>query len=114
MARLGLDINLALQRLLGANKERAAANRGALEDRKRTKENAEQKAQLAADAATRHGSPTQNEEPRGGTPDLYRPPEPAAQRRKQGLDPVFVITEPFVNNYTTERTTVLPTSPFQR
>jgi hypothetical protein len=85
MARLGLDINLALQRLLAGNKERAAANRGALEDRKRTKENAAEKAQLAADAATRPGSPTQNEEPRGGTPDLYRPPEPAAQRRKKGL-----------------------------
>jgi hypothetical protein len=75
-----------------------------LEDRKRTKENAAEKLQAAADT-TRPGSPTQNEEPRGGTPDLYRPPEPAAQRRKQGLDPVFVITEPFANNYTTGRTT---------
>ena len=73
MARLGLDINLALQRLLAGNKERAAANRGALEDRKRTKENAAEKAQLAADT-TRPGSPTQNEEPRGGTP---RPLPPA-------------------------------------
>ena len=50
MARLGLDINLALQRLLAGNKERAAANRGALEDRKRTKENAAEKAKAAADA----------------------------------------------------------------
>ena len=86
MARLGLDINLALQRLLAGNKERAAANRNALEDRKRTKENAAVKAQLAADAATRPGSPTQKEEIRGGTPDLYRPPEPAAQRRKKGFE----------------------------
>jgi hypothetical protein len=85
MARLGLDINLALQRLLAGNKERAAANRGALEDRKRTKENAAEKLQVAADT-TRPGSPTQNEEPRGGTPDLYRPPEPAAQRRKKGFE----------------------------
>lgn len=82
MARLGLDINLALQRLLGANKERAAANRGALEDRKRTKENAEEKARLAADAL-RPGSPTGAEEIRGGTPQLYRAPEPAAQIRKK-------------------------------
>ena len=85
MARLGLDINLALQRLLAGNKERAAANRGALEDRKRTKENAAEKVQTATDT-TRPGSPTQNEEPRGGTPDLYRPPEPAAQRRKKGVE----------------------------
>lgn len=86
MARLGLDINLALQRLLAGNKERAAANRGALEDRKRTKENAAEKAQLAADAP-RPGSPTGAEEIRGGTPQLYRAPEPAAQRRKKkGLE----------------------------
>ena len=82
MARLGLDINLALQRLLGANKERAAANRSELEDRKLRKENAAEKAQLAADAA-RPGSPTGAEEIRGGTPQLYRAPEPAAQRRKK-------------------------------
>lgn len=82
MARLGLDIDLALQRLLGANKERAASNRGALEDRKRTKENAEEKAQLA-NGASRPGSPTGAEEIRGGTPQLYRAPEPAAQRRKK-------------------------------
>lgn len=103
MARLGLDINLALQRLLGANKERAAANRGALEDRKLRKDSAEQKAQLANEAPA-PGSPTGAKEIRGGTPQLYRAPEPAAQRRKQGLDPVFVITEPFVHNYTTNRT----------
>ena len=82
MARLGLDINLALQRLLGANKERAAANRSELEDRKLRKENAAEKAQLAADAA-RPGSPTGAEEIRGGTPKLYRAPEPAAQRRRK-------------------------------
>lgn len=85
MARLGLDINLALQRLLGANKERAAANRSELEDRKLRKENAEQKAQLANDAP-RPGSPTGAEEIRGGTPQLYRAPEPAAQRRKKGVE----------------------------
>lgn len=97
MARLGLDIDLALQRLLGANKERAAANRAELEDRKLRKENAAEKAQLANDAP-RPGSPTSAEEIRGGTPQLYRAPEPAAQRRKQGLDPVFVITERFVSD----------------
>lgn len=85
MARLGLDLNLALQRLLGANKERAAANRESLEDRKLRKENAAEKAQLAADAP-RPGSPTQAQEPRGGTPDLYRAPEPAAQRRRKGVE----------------------------
>lgn len=85
MARLGLDIDLHTQRLLGANKERAAANRGELEDRKLRRENAAQKAQLAADAA-RTGSPTQDEEPRGDTPKLYRPPEPAAQRRQKGVE----------------------------
>lgn len=85
MARLGLDINLALQRLLGANKERAAANRAELEDRKLRKENAAEKAQLAADAA-RPGSPTQNEEPRGGTPKRPKPQDPAAQRRKKGVE----------------------------
>ena len=84
MARLGLDLNLALQRLLGANKERAAANRESLEDRKLRKENAAEKAQLAADAP-RPGSPTQAQEPRGGTPQLYRAPEPAAQRRRKGV-----------------------------
>ena len=82
MARLGLDINLALQRLLGANKERAAANRSELEDRKLRKENAEQKAQLANEAPA-PGSPTGAEEVRGGTPKLYRAPKPAAQRRKK-------------------------------
>lgn len=84
MARLGLDINLALQRLLGANKERAAANRAELEDRKLRKENAAQKAQLANEAPG-PGSPTGAEEIRGGTPQLYRAPEPAAQRRKKGV-----------------------------
>lgn len=97
MARLGLDIDLALQRLLGANKERAAANRGELENRKLRKENAAEKAQLAANAP-RPGSPTDAEDIRGGTPQLYRAPEPAAQRRKQGLDPVFVVTERFVSD----------------
>jgi len=85
MARLGLDIDLALQRLLGLNKERAAANRGALEDRKRTKETADQKAQ-AAGAAFSTGAPTQNEEPRGGIPKRPKPQDPAAQRRKKGVE----------------------------
>lgn len=92
MARLGLDINLALQRLLGANKERAAANRGALEDRKLRKENAEQKAQLA-NGAPGPGSPTGAEEIRGGTPQLYRAPEPAAQRRKKGVK-LYGVSDP--------------------
>jgi len=85
MARLGLDIDLALQRLLGLNKERAAANRGALEDRKRTKETAAQKAD-AASAASSTGSPTQNEEPRGGTLKRPKLQDPAAQRRKKGVE----------------------------
>lgn len=84
MARLGLNIDLNTQRLLGANKERAAANRVELEDCKLRKENAADKAQLTTDAPL-SGSPTQNEEPRGGTPKHTKPQDPAAQRRKKGV-----------------------------
>ena len=96
MARLGLNINIDAQRLLAANKERAASNRAALEDRK----NREKIATDRVEASAKNRAEQQDD--RSSVPDLYRPDEPAAQRRKQeGLDPVFVITEPFVHNYTT-------------
>jgi hypothetical protein len=74
MTRLRLDINFDEQRLLAANKDRAAANRAALPERKRRRE-------VANDKTT----PAAGEEPRGGTPDLYRRDQPGAQRRKKGL-----------------------------
>lgn len=80
MPRLGLDINLGLQHLLGTNKERAAANRYELEDRKKRKAVAAQNAEAAAAATA-----AAEEEPRGSVPDLYSPDEPAARRRKKGL-----------------------------
>jgi hypothetical protein len=98
MARLGLNINLATQALLAANKERAANNRSALPDRQQRKNTAAQAANTAAAATPVTGPPTQADEPRGGTPNLWHPDQPAAQRRKKGLDPVFVVTERFVSD----------------
>ena len=101
MARLGLNINIDAQRLLAANKERSASNRAALEERK----NREKIATDRVEASAKNRAEQQDD--RSSVPDLYRPDEPAAQRRskQEGLDPVFVITEPFVNNYTTYTTT---------
>jgi hypothetical protein len=82
MARQRIDLDINTQRLLGANKERAAANRSAYVDREERKRTAAQTAAAATPAAPA-GAPTQKEEPRGGTPDLYSPPEPAATRRKK-------------------------------
>lgn len=95
MARLGVDINLALQRLLGANKQRAAANRESLQDRQTRKDNAAQKAEASKNSATPAGV-RRPEERRGGTPDLYKRPDPAAQRRKKPYT-VFAVrsTEPY-------------------
>lgn len=81
MPRLGLDINLGLQHLLGTNKERAAANRYELEDRKKRKAVAAQNAEAAAAATA-----AAEEEPRGSVPDLYIPDEPAARRRKKKVE----------------------------
>jgi len=78
MPRLGLDINLGLQHLLGTNKERAAANRYELEDRKKRKAVAARNAEAAAAATA-----AAEEEPRGSVPDLYSPDEPTARRRKK-------------------------------
>ena len=85
MARLGLNINLATQALLAANKERAANNRSALPDRQQRKNTAAQAADTAASATPVTGPPTQKDEPRGGTPNLWHPDQPAAQRRKKKL-----------------------------
>lgn len=81
MARLGLDIDFALQRLLGANKERAAANRMELQDRSLRKQSAAEKAATATNDPSKAGLRRQSEAPKGGTPNLYRPEEPSAQRR---------------------------------
>lgn len=102
MARQRLDLNLDTQRLLAANRERAAANRSAYVDRGQTKRTAAQTT-AAATPATPTGAPTQNEEPRGGTPNLYRAPEPAAQRRKKKGVEVYGISN--VNRFYLNETT---------
>ena len=80
MARLGLNINIDAQRLLAANKERAASNRAALEERK----NREKIATDRVEASAKDRAEQQDD--RSSVPDLYRPDEPAAQRRKKGVE----------------------------
>ena len=77
MARQSLDINIDAQRLLAANKERAASNRAALEERK----NREKIATDRVEASAKDRAEPQDD--RSSVPDLYRPDEPAAQRRKK-------------------------------
>ena len=94
MARQSLDINIDAQRLLAANKERAASNRAALEERK----NREKIATDRVEASAKDRAEQQDD--RSSVPDLYRPDEPAAQRRKTKTDliPVWVSSQPYRSN----------------
>ncbi len=83
MTRLRLDINFDEQRLLAANKDRAAANRAALPERKQRRQVANDKTTPAPARDGTPATPAAEEEPRGGTPDVYTRNKPGAQRRKK-------------------------------
>jgi hypothetical protein len=83
MTRLRLDINFDEQRLLAANKDRAVANRAALPERKQRRQVANDKTTPAPAPDGTPATPAAEEEPRGGTPDLYTRDKPGAQRRKK-------------------------------
>jgi hypothetical protein len=102
MARQRIDLDINTQRLLGANRDRAAANRSAFVDREERKRTAAKATGTEAPAAT-PGTPTQEDEPRGGTPDLYRPEEPAATRRKKKGVEVFAVETPSGTPYSLDR-----------